>query len=451
MRIIPVEHRDIITSSTDADIEDADVRTFNWSVLLPLFLSLMFGFSSCKDTDLPVSPERDLVPISFSVEMDNEVGTRLCIDDGYDAKMNWEVGDRIKLYDGCTTPHVLEYKSTGKFEGDVCPNRSYSDYRAVYPVSTTSSYNDVSIGATQAAVIGSFDKASVPMIAFAPEANKLSFKRAFSLLKITVPTGYSKIVVSNYSSSGNASYLTGAATLTYNRETTEVGITKNSGTSSVTLVPEQTGGTYYLSVFPCDLTGLQLSCFRGDEIFFKCKAGNSVISRSQVVNIGDLTSDWNFTCQAVNIGCVLKENGKEVNYYIADRNLGITESDPLGIEYPQGSEDPANIWGPGWSLPNDNTLEYWAGGGKNYNGNYVNSSFNETAAEYSLAKDNETGTVWVSLPVPNYDGNFIGNYWGTGGHYLYISKKTTESFSATIETNFYEKAYIRPVFTVPAQ
>ena len=436
MRIIPVEHRDIITSSTDADIEDADVRTFNWTVLLPLFLSLMFGFSSCKDTDLPVSPERDLVPISFSVEMDNEVGTRLCIDDGYDAKMNWEVGDRIKLYDGCTTPHVLEYKSTGKFEGDVCPNRSYSDYRAVYPVSTTSSYNDVSIGATQAAVIGSFDKASAPMIAFAPEANKLSFKRAFSLLKIAVPAGYSKIVVSNYSSSGNASYLTGAATLTYS---SEVSIDKNSGTTSVTLVPssgtEIAEGTYYLSVFPCELTGLQMACYKGNEIFFKCKAGNSSIARKEVVNVGNLKdSSWRFTCEAFKI----TPSGSS-GYYLADRNLGAANTSDYGNFYTKSefsSSTPSSVWGPGWSMPNEYDLGDWA-------------DMIELVPSGNIAV---TNGPYPEIYFP------LCAYWGYNdtAPYLNLSLITevnggTVSLSAKVSDSPIDGASIRPVFKVPVQ
>lgn len=451
MRIIPMEHRDIIASSEfDAEIEEAGEDTYIWSVMLPLCMSLMFAFSSCNDNELPVRPERDLVPASFSVEVEGETETRLSFGDK-DIKMNWEVGDKIKLYDGCSSPHVLEYTSTGKFEGSVCQNSSFSDYRAVYPVSATSSYNDVTIGATQTAVDKSFDKASVPMIAYAPEKNKLSFNRAFSLLKITVPAGYSKIVVSDYNASGDASYLSGAATLTYN---SEVSVVKNSGTSSVTLVPssgtEIAGGTYYLSVFPCNLTGLQLSCYKGDEIFFKCKAVNSTIARNKVIKIGDLTdSNWSFTCKAVNIGCILKEGGKDINYYIADRNLGITERAPFGTEYSQGVAIPSEIWGPGWNLPIDNILNYWY-----TNDPLSNDDCHLDTEESAFVINKDGSTVSVSLPVFNDDDNYIGYYWGRDDHYLYINKSTGNDLSISILSDDNAdspiEAYIRPVFTVPA-
>lgn len=439
MRIIPMEHRDIIASSDfDADIEEAGEDTYIWSVMLPLCMSLMFGFSSCNDNELPVRPERDLVPASFSVEVEGETGTRLSFGDK-DTKMNWEVGDQIKLYDGCSSPHVLEYTSTGKFEGSVCQNSSFSDYRAVYPVSATSSYNDVTIGATQTAVNGSFDKASVPMIAYAPEKNKLSFNRAFSLLKITVPTGYSKIVVSDYNASGDASYLSGAATLTYN---SEVSVVKNSGTSSVTLVPssgtEIAGGTYYLSVFPCNLTGLQLSCYKGNEIFFKCKAGDSTIARNKVIKIGDLTdSNWSFTCEAFKI----TPPNSSRSYYLADRNLGATNTSDSGNSYKQSqftTSTPTSVWGPGWRLPYRLELKDWA--------DMIHLS---TSGDIAV-----TGEDYPDIYFP------LCPYWGfeeDGLQVTYLSLYITEEGTytefipeetATISSSY--PACIRPVFTVPA-
>lgn len=439
MRIIPMEHRDIIASSDyDADIEEAGEDTYIWSVMLPLCMSLMFGFSSCNDNELPVRPERDLVPASFSVEVEGETGTRLSFGDK-DTKMNWEVGDKIKLYDGCSSPHVLEYTSTGKFEGSVCQNSSFSDYRAVYPVSATSSYNDVTIGATQTAVNGSFDKASVPMIAYAPEKNKLSFNRAFSLLKITVPAGYSKIVVSNYDSSGGASYLTGTATLTYN---SDVSVVKNSGNSSVTLVPssgsEIAEGTYYLSVFPCTLTGLQLSCYKGDKVFFKCKADNSAIARNKVIKIGDLTdSNWSFTCEAFKI----TPSGSSRSYYLADRNLGATNTSAKGNTYTKKqftTSTPSSVWGPGWRLPYRLELTDWA--------DMIDlSTFGDIAV---------TGEDYPKIYFP------LCPYWGfeeDGSQVTYLSLYITEEGTyteiipketATISSTY--PASIRPVFTVPA-
>lgn len=436
MRIIPMEHRDIIASSDfDADIEEAEERSFNWSVLLPLFISLMFGFSSCKDNDQPVPPERDLVPVSFSIEMESDAGTRLSYGDK-DTQMKWEEGDEIKLYDGCDQPHTLVYNNSGKFEGSACRNGSYTNYRAVYPVSAI--YNEVSIGATQTALKGSFDKNSVPMIANAPEQNKLSFKRAFSLLKITVPAGYSKIVVSNYDSSGGASYLTGTATLTYN---SDVSVVKNSGTSSVTLLPssgsEIAKGTYYLSVFPCTLTGLQLSCYKGDKVFFKCKAGNSSIARKEVLNIGDLTdSNWSFTCEAFKI----IPPGSSGNYYLADRNLGATNTSDGGNSYTKSqvtTSIPSSVWGPNWKMPYRQELQDWA--------DMLDISGDIAVTDGSYPE--------IYFPLCSYWG-----YEADNSRLTYLDLyKTEEGFyteyipeePASIEENY--TASIRPVFTVPAQ
>lgn len=460
MQIIPMEHRDIITGSTDPDPQ-AEIEPFiwrgYWNILLPLFMSLLLGFSSCHDGDLPNPPERELVPASFSVEIEGDAETRLSFDDD-DAKLDFhfETGDKIKLYDGCSTPHELTYNAeNSKFEGSVCPDGSYANYRAVYPASTTSDYNKVSIRATQTAVNDSIDKESAPMIAnYNHEQNKLYFKPAFSFLKITVPDGYSKIVVSNYSSDDENYSLTGNATLTYN---TDVLVTKASGgKSSVSLVPASghsaiPAGTYYMSVFPCSLSGLQMACYKGDQISFKCKKASTDfdkrINRKEGVLLGDLTAaGWAFTCEAVNVGCIFTEGSQNVNYYIADRNLGITTDDPKGTMYSQGGAVPSEIWGPGWILPTDNILKYWAGTLNNNNGETVLSSFSD--AKYSLAKD--TNPIWVSLPAPQYGENYIGNYWGTDNHYLYILKSSGLSKKEIKSNTSSTEAYIRPVFTVPA-
>lgn len=454
MQIIPLEPRDIIASSGDPDPE-AEIESMSWreywNILLPLFMSLLLGFSSCHDGDLPNPPERELVPASFSVEIEGDVETRLSFDDdNANVNFQFEPNDQIRLYDGCSEPHLLVYK-TNKFEGSVCAAKDFAKYRAVYPASSSpSSYNIVTINATQTVNAGSFDKASAPMIAdYNQGDNKLSFKRAFSLLKIKVPAGYSKIVVSNYSSPDKNYYLTGTAELAYNSE--GISITKNSekGKSSVTLVPASgKGGIYYMSILPCTLSGLQVACYNGDKISFKCKAAGSAdkeIARTEGIILGDVTaSDWTFTCEAVNIGCIFEEGGTNVNYYIADRNLGITAEKLDGTMYSQGGAVPSDNWGPGWILPSDNILEYWAGSRPNNASQHVTSSF--SGGHYSMAK-NSTSFV-VSLPTQSVSGGYRGDYWGKNDSYLYISYSGTLDKSRKQNSSI--NAYIRPVFTVPA-
>lgn len=461
MRIIPLEPRDIIAGSGDpdpqAEIEAMSWRGY-WNILLPLFMSLLLGFSSCQDEDLPNPPERELVPASFSVEIEGDAETRLSFDDN-DANLvfHFETEDKIKLYDGCSNPHELTYNAENShFEGSVCPDGSYANYRAVYPASTTSDYNKVSIRATQTAVNDSFDKASAPMIAnYHHEVNKLYFKPAFSFLKITVPGGFSKIVVSNYSSDSKEYYLTGDATLTYD---SEVFVTKASnGKSSVSLVPASNqstipAGTYYMSVFPCTLSGLQVACYKGDKISFKCKAAGTddadkKIARNEGIKL-DNVSDSNWaTCEAINIGCIFQEGGKNVNFYIADRNLGSTDTSS-GTKYLQGTTEPSNIWGPGWILPSDEMLNYWYTNRPNTDDYY---GIDPAANVFRIKK----GIASVSLPVLEKDYGYVGYYWGCDDHYLYIDKPTAADLSISIladnDSNNPINAYIRPVFKVPAQ
>lgn len=462
MQIIPMEHRDIITGSTDPDPEaeiDSMYWREYWNILLPLFMSLLLGFSSCDDGDLPNPPERELVPVSFSVEIEGDAETRLSFgDDDEKVDFHFESGDKIRLYDGCSEPHLLVYK-TNKFEGSVCAAKDFAKYRAVYPASSSpSSYNIVTINATQTVNAGSFDKASAPMIAdYNQGDNKLSFKRAFSLLKIKVPAGYSKIVVSNYSSPDKKYYLTGTAELAYNSE--GISITKNSekGKSSVTLVPASgEGGIYYMSILPCTLSGLQVACYNGDKISFKCKAAGSAdkdkeIARPEGIILGDVTaSDWTFTCEAVNIGCIFSEDGKNVNFYIADRNLGSTDTSS-GTKYLQGTTEPSIIWGPGWILPSDEMLEYWytiRPSTVDYCG------IDREAKVFRIKKGIGSSEASVSLPILENDYGYVGYYWGRGDHYLYINEPTAGVLSTSILSDNSSSpidAYIRPVFKVPVQ
>ncbi len=440
-----MEHRDIITGSTDpdpaAEIESISWRGY-WNILLPLFMSLLLGFSSCHDEDLPNPPERELVPASFSVEIEGDAETRLSFDDnGENLDFHFDAGDKIKLYDGCDTPHELTYNAgEAKLKGSVCPGRSYANYRAVYPASTTSDYNKVSISATQTAVNGSFDKASAPMIAnYDHENNKLLFKRAFSLLKIKVPAGYSKIVVSNYGSD----YLTGNATLTYNLD---VSISKTEGESSVSLLPasgqEIAAGTYYMCVFPSALSGLQLACYNGDKISFKCKkasdSDDSSIDSTKGIILGDLTdSGWTFTCEAYKI----TPPGSSGSYYLADRNIGATSISVEGTSYPKSqvtTSIPSSEWGPSWSMPYRLELKDWA--------DMINLSTSEDIAV--------TSGDYPEIKFP------LCSYWGYESDNLYVTYlnlyKTSEGIytefipeeSASIGDSY--KAAIRPVFTVPA-
>lgn len=463
-RIIPIEHRDIITGSNDPepqDLEDPiidDIPTwegFFGAVILPLFLCLSLCFSSCQDNELPEPPVEDLVPLSFSVAIEgNEDNTRTAISS---EKIVWEEGDKITLFDGAGNREFSYSSTSKKFVGEALAHKTA--YLAIYPYTSAASsqtgslYNTVTINAEQQAINGTFDKSSVPMIAYvdATNNNKLHFLWAFSLLKIVVPSGasYNKIVVSNYSSIDTDSYLSGTATVSYNAG---VSISKSTGSSSVSLVPSGAGstigeGTYYLSIFPCSLTGLQVACYNEEKISFISLAKKQIVDRYKAIDLG-VVEDSRITCDAINIGCIF--TGQNVNYYIADRNLGNLD----GTMYSQGAADPSKIWGPGWILPGDNILKYWTGAVNNKEGNSVSSSFDYINAKYYLAKDNKSESIRVSLPLLQPSDNYIGYYWGTEDHYLYINKPSVGSLSMIIDnctSHSIERAYIRPVFTVPAQ
>lgn len=443
--------------SEDADIEGMPVFNSIWKfALLPFILCLMLGISSCKESDLPEPPVEELVPVSLSAEAEKTEGnTRVKISS---PNIVWENGDKISLFDGKGNREFTYSTDDNKFHGMALANQSY---QAIYPYSSKASaqsgtfYNTVTVNAEQQAIDGNFDKTSVPMIAYYSD-NKLHFRWAYSLLKIGVQEGfsYSKIEISNYSSTGTDSYLAGTATIANGAY---VSITKSSGSSSITLVPaagknEISKGNYYISILPCKLTGLQITCYDTDKIGIKSgDLDDLTINRHEGFELGTIDEYW-FTCQAINIGCIFDKGGQETNYYIADKNLGATESNLQGTKYSQEDKvDPATVLGPGWELPSTNVLEYWAGIRKNNDGQTISSSFDEKNKAYIIKRN--AASLAVSLPAPFNDnsGNYIGRYWGNDNQYLYILYD--ESLSKTIKEDDSGNisAFIRPVFPVPVQ
>lgn len=449
MRIIPLEHRDIITGSTDPDEQDlADPiieaiplwEGFFSVVILPLFLCLSLCFSSCQDNELPEPPVEDLVPLSFSVTIEgNEDNTRTAINS---EKIVWENGDKITLFDGTGNREFTYSSASKKFEGEALAHKT--TYQAIYPYSSAASshtgsfYNTVTISTEQQAINGTFDKSSVPMIAYVDATDKkLHFLWAFSLMKIKVPSGasYTKIVVSNYSSTGTDSYLSGIATVSYNAG---VSVTKSTGSSSVSLVPAGSGttigeGTYYLSIFPCSLTGLQVACYNEDKISFISLAKNQSVDRNKAIDLGEVI-DSRITCHAYKI----TPSGSG-SYYLADRNLGAASTSAEGNSYIKSqvkTSIPSSVWGPSWSMPYRLELEDWA--------NMIDISGDIAVTSGSYPK--------IYFPLRSYWGyeaddlrvTYLNLYKTSEGTYTeYIPEE-----SASIGDGY--TASIRPVFTAPA-
>lgn len=453
MRIIPMEHRDIITGSTDPeqqDLADPIIEAIPvWDgffsvVILPLFLCLSLCFSSCQDNELPEPPVEDLVPLSFSVTIEgNEDNTRTAING---TNIVWVDGDKITLFDGTGNREFTYSASDHKFNGEALAHKT--TYQAIYPYSSAASshtgslYNTVTISAEQQAIKGTFDKSFVPMIAYVDATDKkLHFCWAFSLMKIEVPSGasYTKIVVSNYSSTGTESYLSGTATVSYNAG---VSITKSTGSSSVSLVPASgttiDEGTYYLSIFPCSLTGLQVACYNGDKISFICKSKTQTVERNKAIDLGKV-NESRITCHAYKI----TPSGSSGSYYLADRNLGATSIWDTGNQCTKvevGSLTLSSVWGPGWRIPNKTELT-----------TDIKSMLYPEVKKY-CGKD----YAYTSGTYPNPAVNFpLGSYWGVES-YLWLRSDVIDDTTLLMGTTDYytisdtNTASIRPVFTAPA-
>ena len=292
----------------------------------------MLALASCgNDIELTEAqaPAKGAYNVTFTVGQEsNATRTAISADDA--AKVIWQPGDAITVFDGacqnCTfefAKYASEDKTIGEFVGTITvtePKRYVSVYPAnpqvgiqppdgIIPGFPIPDYylTGLVLPEEQVATPGGFDPRADIMIARNDNAEGIvdaskdltlgEFKHVCAFVKVTTTEPYDKITFTAL----GGEYIAGNFRVTVNSDGVTTGLYPNSQASvnTVSLVPaegktEIAAGTYLIAILPGTLSeGFTMSCISVDEAnsevttMLRSYNGNTeVFSRRSVVNMG---------------------------------------------------------------------------------------------------------------------------------------------------------------------
>ena len=330
-----------------------------------MFIAVLMAMASCSSSDDVVAEnnnaEGKLVSMTFTATQESNDGTRTALDNSN--SVIWKSGDEISVFDGTDnqkfTLSSTEGTTTGDFSGSA--SSTATSYTAVYPYTSGATLgedgnvNGITLPAEQTATLNSFDPAAALMMAVSTEGNKnkLEFKNAVSLVKVTTKFACKKIVVSaneNIAGTGTLSYNSGEPSISFTSETS----------NSITLKPvtgetEIAVGTYYIVIPAGILTDFSISFSASNEynIYTRTATKSNTFARSKIKNLGEFATagTWTHTSrgsivtagQEVDMG-EFTIDGKKYRVIFAKSNLTTTglaaNSTDYGDYFAWGATEP---------------------------------------------------------------------------------------------------------------
>ena len=263
-------------------------------------LMAMVSCSSSEDEVAEIKEESKLIPMTFTATQESNVGTRTAL--GTENTVIWKEGDKISVFDGEDNRiFTLTDIGTGKFSGNASPTAT--KFTAVYPytsgatLASDGSVSGITLPAEQTAIAGSFDPTAALMMAVSTESNKnkLEFKNAVSLVKVTTEFACKQIVLSA------GVDIAGTGTLNYNTDAPSITFTSNQS-KTVTLKPadgksEIDAGTYYIAICPHTSTGFSISFINSDDskAYTRTNTKSNTFYRSKIKNLGTFKESGKWT------------------------------------------------------------------------------------------------------------------------------------------------------------
>lgn len=325
-----------------------------------VFIMTMAGCSSSDDVVTEINEVDKLVPMTFTATQESSVGTRSALDNSNNVV--WQTNDKISVFDGKGNQlfTLTGDVALGKFSGSASSDAT--SYIAVYPytegatLNADGSVSGISLPSEQTAIADSFDPNAALMMAVSSGANKnkLDFKNAVSLVKVTTEFSCKKIVLSANE------VIAGTGTLKYNTDAPSISLDENQS-KSITLKPvtdatEIAVGTYYIVVPAVKLTtGWSISFTSTDNnVYTRSAAAEVTFNRSKMRSIGTFKTSgtWTHTsrgdkvaaAQEVDLGLTIQQEGKTYKVIFAKSNLTATglaekESD-FGDYFAWGATEP---------------------------------------------------------------------------------------------------------------
>lgn len=216
--------------------------------------AMMVAMTACvKEADVNVDVEENVPQTEEKVwvEFSTDAVTKAALQEGVgEHQIVWEEGDEISI-NGYTF-EVKEIKEEGLKAtiGAFVPADFSAPYRAVYPASAGTSFDELIVNEKPAVVAGGFD--DIVSVAYSDDTS-LQFKHVTSLFKFQVPSGFA---VNTVTISADEA-LAGNVSVEMADEESTPAITVKNAEKEVTLTGTFTPGqNYYVAVLPGTKTNL---------------------------------------------------------------------------------------------------------------------------------------------------------------------------------------------------
>lgn len=245
--------------------------------------AMMVAMTACvKEADVNVDVEENVPQTEEKVwvEFSTDAVTKAALQEGVgEHQIVWEEDDEISI-NGYTF-QVKEIKEGGLKAtiGAFVPADFSGPYRAVYPASAGTSFNELIVNGTPAVVAGGFD--DIVSVAYSDDTS-LQFKHVTSLFKFQVPAEFA---VNTVTISADEALAGKVSVEMADEEATPVVTVKNA-VKEVTLTGTFTPGqNYYVAVLPGTKTNLTVSF---DGVVSKKWANPVEIEYGMIANMGTL-------------------------------------------------------------------------------------------------------------------------------------------------------------------
>ena len=325
-------------------------------------LMAMVGCSSSDDAVEEIKEDSKLVPMTFTATQESNVGTRAALNGN---SVDWQTNDKISVFDAVGDGHNQRFTLTGDATEGIFSGEASSEatsFTAVYPytdgaqLKSDGSVSGITLPAEQTATAGGFDPNAALMMAVSTteNKNKLEFKNAVSLVKVTTEFACKSIVLSaneNIAGKGTLTYNNGAPSITFESNQSQT-ITLKPATVSNSFA----AGTYYMVVPSITLNGFTITFTdENDKEYTRKSTKSNTFNRSKIKDLGEFatTGDYWYDAargdivradQEVDLGLTIDQGGKTYKVIFAKSNLtkdglAANESD-FGDYFAWGATEP---------------------------------------------------------------------------------------------------------------
>ena len=274
------------------------------SIIITMAVLSVAALSCTKDVSNQPAPEKEQVAMSFDATIGTPTKVEIASSETAEGvtthKLNWSVGDKIKVYSKNSDSHGIEFttdisspSATASFEGTI---EAADAYYAFYPGSVSAQWVDynsffsVNLPENQKPS----GVSSVYAIAKA-DGSSLQFKHATGFVKFTIPDEYADRIAKVTFSGNDSEKLAGWLNLDPNNTANNNFNEGYTTYSEISLSPSTGGtfaaGTYYLMSFPAKFDKGITMRFTDAEGFVATKTSSNTteIKAGGILDVGTMS------------------------------------------------------------------------------------------------------------------------------------------------------------------